>query len=144
VPLVSISHADGSAVAALSDGDGVAGVGIDLERCGRMKPGMEKFAFSAGERETLQAFTGDERDTWALRLWCAKEACAKATGMGAAGGLHAFSVLEMHPERGTVSIRCRGAGGRLEDLVALTAQEGDWIVATCAAAAGVFVHETIT
>ena len=143
VPLVSISHVDGSAVAAVSAGDGVAGIGIDLERCGRMKPEMNEVAFSAPERETLQAFAGDERQNWALRLWCAKEACAKATGIGPTAGLHALSVRAMDDDRGAVSIRCDTPDGPV-DLVALTARDGDWIVATCAATWRVPVHEAIT
>jgi acyl transferase domain-containing protein/phosphopantetheinyl transferase len=131
IPLVSISHVDGSAVAVLTDGEGISGVGIDLERCGRMKPGMDDMMFGARERDMLKGLDEDERQAWALRLWCAKEASAKATG-GDVGPVSEFLAVErIHRERGTVVMRYVPPGAGSLTLSASTAREGEWIVATC-------------
>jgi phosphopantetheinyl transferase len=131
VPLVSISHVDGAAVAVLTDGDGITGVGIDLERYGRMKPGMEHVAFSAREREMLDTFDGEEREAWAVRLWCAKEASAKATGCDVGPVSETLAVERIHRERGTVVMRYDSPNAGSVTLSASTAREGEWIVATC-------------
>ncbi|HEV3215448.1 MAG TPA: beta-ketoacyl synthase N-terminal-like domain-containing protein [Vicinamibacterales bacterium] len=131
VPLVSISHVDGAAVAVLTDGEGISGVGIDLERYGRMKPGMENVAFGAREREMLESLDGDERQAWALRLWCAKEASAKATGCDVNPVSEGLAVERIHRERGTVVMRYVSPNAGSVTLSASTAREGEWIVATC-------------
>jgi phosphopantetheinyl transferase len=130
-PLVSISHVDGAAVAVLTDAEGTSGVGIDLERYGRMKPGMENVAFTAREREMLDTFDADERQAWALRLWCAKEASAKATGCDIRPLSAALAVEDIHRERGTVVMRYDSPNAGTVTFSAATAREGDWIVATC-------------
>jgi acyl transferase domain-containing protein/phosphopantetheinyl transferase len=131
VPLVSISHVDGAAVAVLTDGDGIAGVGVDLERSGRMKPGMETVAFNARELELLNGVDGDERQAWTLRLWCAKEASAKATGCEVGPMSSALAVERIHREQGVVVMRYQSPDAGDVTLSASTAREGDWIVATC-------------
>jgi phosphopantetheinyl transferase len=131
VPLVSISHVDGRAIAVASDGNG-SGLGIDLERLGRMKPPTEQVAFSASERAILDTFEQRDREAWALRLWCAKEAAAKATGRGFAAGIRAFVVQDADPLSGAVSVRFEAPGESAVSLTAFTTREDDWIVATCA------------
>jgi phosphopantetheinyl transferase len=131
VPLVSISHVDGAAVAVLTDSDGISGVGVDLERWGRMKPGMENMAFNARELELLDGLDADERQAWTLRLWCAKEASAKATGCDVGPMSSALAVERIHRERGLVVMRYDSAEAGGVTLSASTAREGDWIVATC-------------
>ena len=131
VPLISISHVDGAAVALLADGEGLVGVGIDLERYGRMKPGMEQVAFNAREREMLDSVDGEERQSWALRLWCAKEALAKATGCDTGPVSSALAVERIHREQGTVVLKYQPPNAGVMTLSASTAREGDWIVATC-------------
>ena len=131
VPLISISHVEGAAIAVVTDGEGIAGVGVDLERHGRMKPGMEAVSFSEPERAMLAAFEGEERQTWALRLWCAKEASAKATG-GQAGPISsALAIERIDQKAGTVLVRYTPPGAGSVTLSASTARDGDWIVATC-------------
>lgn len=131
VPLVSISHVDGSAIAVLTDGEGISGVGVDLERYGRMKPEMEKVAFSARELEMLESVDTGERQAWALRLWCAKEASAKATGCEAGPVSEALAVEGIDHHRGTVFMRFTTPKAGNVILSAETARDGDWIVATC-------------
>ena len=116
-----------------TDGDGISGVGIDLERCGRMTPDMEDVAFTAASATCSTVSTATTSTAWALRLWCAKEALAKATG----GAVSPVSVgsrrsNEIHHDDGRRGMRYAHAerpAARL--LSASTAREGDWIVATC-------------
>ena len=131
VPLVSISHVDGSAVAVVADGDGVSGVGVDLERSGRMKPGMESMAFSGRERELLDSLDGDERQAWALRLWCAKEAAAKSLGGEVGPVSPALAIEHIDRERGTLVLRYVAPNAGAVTLSVSTAREDEWIVATC-------------
>jgi malonyl CoA-acyl carrier protein transacylase/phosphopantetheinyl transferase len=131
VPLVSISHVDGAAVAVLADGEEVSGVGVDLERYGRIKPEMEKVAFSDRERTILDGLDGDDRQAWALRLWCAKEASAKAAGGEVSPVSAALAIDHVHREGGTVVLRYASPSSGAMTLSASTAREGDWIVATC-------------
>jgi phosphopantetheinyl transferase len=91
---------------------------------------MEHVAFTPREREMLESFDADERQAWALRLWCAKEASAKATGGDISPLSAALAVEDIHRERGTVVMRYVSNAGTAT-LSAATAREGDWIVATC-------------
>ena len=131
VPLISISHVDGNAIAVLTDADGASGVGVDLERHGRMKPGMENVSFTASERAMLAGFEGDERQSWALRFWCAKEAFAKATNGEAGPFAPTLAIERIDQEIGTVLVRYTRPDAGSVTLSASTARDGDWIVATC-------------
>jgi len=131
VPLVSISHVEGTAIAVVSDGETTSGVGVDLERTGRMKAGMETLSFDARERQILEGLEAHERDGWALRLWCAKEASSKATGCRVSPMSPALGVESIQRERGMVVLRCASPDAGTLTLSASTACEGDWIVATC-------------
>ncbi len=73
---VSVGHKDELAVAIV--GDGVE-VGIDIERIGPRTDGFVEIAFTAVE---LDLGEGRDRDEWMTRLWTAKEAVAKARGVG--------------------------------------------------------------
>jgi acyl transferase domain-containing protein/phosphopantetheinyl transferase len=135
VPRVSISHVHGVAVAVAGEGHHLLGVGVDLERLGRMAGETPSVAFTADELRMLDAVEAQEREAWSLRFWCAKEACAKATGRGFAAGPNAFTVRAMDREGGLVSVRFAPPERGPRDFVAVTAQDGDWIVATCATTA---------
>lgn len=134
-PLVSISHVGGVAVAIAGDGEALSGLGVDLERVGRMQPATARVAFTEGELRLVEQVDPREREAWSLRLWCAKEACAKAIGKGFAPGLHAFGIHSVDLRDGTVSVRFEALNQQATDLIALTARDGEWISATCAAAA---------
>jgi acyl transferase domain-containing protein/phosphopantetheinyl transferase len=136
VPLVSLSHAEGTALAIAGDSAGLRGIGVDLERLGRMRTDTRQAAFNGEEHAVLDRLNAAERNAWALRLWCAKEASAKALGKGFAIGWGAFRVREIDKRSGTVYLRVQPAGTLGIDMAVSTAQDGDWIVATCAAAAG--------
>jgi len=94
-PEISLAHARGFVVAAASP-PGHA-VGIDLETFGRVKlPDLLDGAFTAAERARVEATPEGEREEWALRVWCAKEAAAKSLGLGLDGGPQAFEVRELN------------------------------------------------
>jgi len=109
----------------------VSGVGVDLERSGRMKPGMESMAFSGRERELLDSLDGDERQAWALRLWCAKEAAAKSLGGEVGPVSPALAIEHIDRERGTLVLRYVAPNAGAVTLSVSTAREDEWIVATC-------------
>lgn len=93
---VSWSHTERFAVAALSR----FSVGIDAEPFSRS---VEKILNRVASSEEVQAFCpprfGDREVDPPLALWCAKEAAAKATGLGMRWGLKNF---EVGPERENV------------------------------------------
>ena len=51
-------------------------------------------AFTAGERSLLDRWTGPSRTEWVARFWCAKEAAAKASGLGFAGGPASAEIVD--------------------------------------------------
>jgi phosphopantetheinyl transferase len=89
---VSIAHKDGIAVAMASEG---RAVGIDVER---VEARGEAFAAIALTRDELRLVDGEmegpARDEGWTRLWCAKEAAAKAAGTGLGGAPHRFPVRD--------------------------------------------------
>jgi phosphopantetheinyl transferase len=130
-PLVSISHVDGVAVAVAGESLRRAGLGVDLERFGRLQPATARIAFTDRELQLLDDLGAAEEEAWSLRMWCAKEACAKALGQGLVAGLHAFAVHRLDRDRGEVAIRFAADHHQPADLLAVTAQDGEWIIATC-------------
>ncbi|PYP99451.1 MAG: hypothetical protein DMF82_24835 [Acidobacteria bacterium] len=136
MPILSLSHAGGVAVAVVGDGAAAAGVGVDLEQAGRLKDGAEELAFTSAEQALLAGVADGRQESWPLRLWCAKEAVAKALGLGLVAGPRALVADRLDPVSGTVQLRLSGemavrfpaVDGR--PLVAHTARERDVIVAT--------------
>jgi phosphopantetheinyl transferase len=80
---VSIAHTDGIAMALAAEPP--RGIGIDIERLDRRRGDYERAAFNDEERALLGAAADATRPERALRLWCAKEAVAKAIGRGMMG-----------------------------------------------------------
>src|SRR5262249_10990341 len=68
-------------------------VGIDVEAIVDRPCGFESSAFSPAERLLLDRWSGPARAEWAARLWCAREAAAKAAGIALAGGPAAVEVV---------------------------------------------------
>ncbi len=117
-PQISLSHAEGAALAAAAP-PGQA-VGIDLEFGARVDPALlAEGAFDAAERAVL----GDSL----LAGWCAKEAAAKALGQGLAGRPRAFVI-----EQDGAGFQVRSTGG-LTFAVSLR-QEGGAAMALALAA----------
>ncbi len=92
LPAISIAHADGVAVA-LAARDPSALVGIDVEPITSRPSGFEESAFTPAERSLLDRWTGANRAEWVARFWCAKEAAAKAAGVGLAAGPSSAEVV---------------------------------------------------
>jgi phosphopantetheine--protein transferase-like protein len=132
-PVLSLSHTAGVAVAVA--GDGGAGVGVDIEHVGRISKDVEGLAFTSEEQELLSSVQHASKDGWLLRLWCAKEAVAKALGQGMMGGPQGLVVKGLDAHTGAVKVSLAGEMSRRcpefnNTLTAYTAREGDWIVAT--------------
>ncbi len=136
VPEISITHSGGTAVALVGQGKALKGVGIDLQLVRELEASFEGIAFSAEEQELLTAFAGPLRTEWMLRPWCAKEAVAKALGRGLLAGPSSVRILSLHASTGKVLATPSGQlarefpNGVARSLVAHTAREGQYIVAT--------------
>jgi phosphopantetheinyl transferase len=134
-PAVSISHSDGWIVAL----GGYAGgnLGIDLEPIRPREDSFLRIAFDEPELALLGGLASPERDEWITRLWCAKEAVAKAVGTGLVGGPRAVTVTGIDRSTGTVEIVLgEGLAGKVPELAgvpiaARTGREGDHAVAVC-------------
>jgi phosphopantetheinyl transferase len=91
VPAVSLSHNGRSCIAAVV-APGYR-VGVDQEDLGRpMQPQRLQGALAATEQDALAGLADAALRERLLRLWCAKEAAAKSTGVGLQGDPQAWVV----------------------------------------------------
>lgn len=131
VPRVSIAHKGPYAVAAAGKGL----VGVDLERVDSRDNGFDAVAFDDHERQLLAPLSGDHRDEWVTRAWCAKEAAGKALGVGLMDGPATMVVRGLDQKAGallvhsgsTASVKNKGA--HREQFVVHSIRDGDYIVA---------------
>jgi phosphopantetheine--protein transferase-like protein len=143
VPIVSLAHTGGSAVALAGLaapqaelGTGVARVGIDVEYLRPRSDGFAELTFTTEERQRLESLGPDLVDEWMLRCWCAKEAVAKAVGSGLIRGPQEVSAVAIHPESGRIEVQLRGdlANAHPElvnvPLVTYSLKQDDLVVAT--------------
>ena len=136
VPFLSVSHAEGEVVAVVGEVDSALGVGVDLEHAGPMREGAERMAFSSAEQALLASLADGPQENWPLRLWCAKEAVAKALGLGMVGGPRGLVVEQLDAASGSVQVRLSGEmalrlpGVEGRSLLVHTAREQGLIVAT--------------
>jgi phosphopantetheinyl transferase len=134
-PAISISHSHGTAVALAALRPGQL-VGIDLENLDQRRENFEAIAFAPDERRMLAAMPPESRQEWALRMWCAKEAVAKALGRGFSAGIQAFHITGAETGSGVVQLelcdRALDHFPRLRGipLTAYTAREKDFVFAT--------------
>jgi phosphopantetheinyl transferase len=56
----------------------VHGVGVDVKPVAPLSNDVERFVFTRHERSVLDRVDPADRAEWSTRLWCAKEAVAKA------------------------------------------------------------------
>ena len=127
VPVVSLSHCDGVAVAIAGDAQRYERIGIDLERLDPADDPLARVAFSPYERDLVAALHGPLRQEWALRMSCAKKAAGKALGRSLpdpAGPV--IAALDVESGRVRVSIP---AEHRAVPLTVSTVRDGDWIAA---------------
>jgi acyl transferase domain-containing protein/phosphopantetheinyl transferase/acyl carrier protein len=136
VPLVSLAHTAGIAVAIAGHDGQCRGIGVDIEPLERRREGFESVAFMPEERSLLGSLDAVSQEEWVLRLWCAKEAMAKALGCGMMGEPRSFIVQELDAGTGIVQITL---SGRIAEqfpelhstrLMVSTARERDLIVAS--------------
>jgi phosphopantetheinyl transferase len=117
----NLSHtADCVAVAVSKAGP----VGIDIESTGREDCGdVILDVLTAREQEVLARMEPDRRSVEFIRLWTAKEACAKALGLGVAAD---FCELDIDLDSPSVSASSRlvGASDRLHIAVATVQRSG--------------------
>jgi phosphopantetheinyl transferase len=103
-PAISIAHTEGIAVA-LAAADPDARVGIDVEPIVERDASFLSAAFTPGERSLLGRRSGSNRAEWTARFWCAKEAAAKASGLGLAGGPSSAEIVAVDDDTGVIDVR---------------------------------------
>jgi phosphopantetheinyl transferase len=126
-PNLSIAHSGGRAVAAVAEAG--EGIGIDIEPADRVDKVDPAFWSTLLGAELSARLPEADRDLWRLRLWCAREAAAKAMGRGLGSGLLRMQVLNYVPETGVVQV---GSGD--DDAASLsvaTSVQAGWVSATC-------------
>ena len=137
-PLVSLSHTGGRAAAlAVLGADGIEGVGIDIELLPGPSHGSVQAAFAEAELELLHGL--DANEDWLLRLWCAREAAAKALGTGITSAGRRPRARAVDAARGEVMVEI---GERT--LIANVQRDGQLIVASALGAVAVPAGEVRT
>jgi phosphopantetheinyl transferase (holo-ACP synthase) len=127
VPVVSLAHAQGEAVAlaALAPTGSGAELGIDIEHLSARPPGFAEAALGPGERRLLDGLPPELRDEWLLRLWCAKEAAGKGVGSGMAPGRPEAPVaVSVEADRQQTVVQAAG-----RRITVRTRRDGDLVVA---------------
>jgi phosphopantetheinyl transferase len=125
LPHISIAHTEGAAVALAS----TVPVGIDIEPAIRDVAAVAPEIARAEEMsliEDLASFQPDEG--WWTRLWCAKEAAAKALGTGLQGRPKDFQALDGDPQGNLLILHVPGG----ERIVVHTARFHEWTIAYAA------------
>jgi phosphopantetheinyl transferase len=139
-PYISMAHSQGTAVALAANGTRNRGLGIHVEHFAPTSKGFESPGFSAGERALLASLrSSDHREAeWALRVWCAKKAMAKALGRRLPGGARELIVQDVDSKLGSVTLE---TGGSLASafpslsgkrLVAHSLRDGEFVYAGAA------------
>ena len=105
MPPVSISHSAGVALAAAADPSRFAGIGIDVEPVRAWDEAFAKTAFAPAEAAALAALPASPvRDIAMIRAWTAREAAAKALGLGLDAALHRFALPSITSDAGPVAL----------------------------------------
>ncbi|WP_369387873.1 beta-ketoacyl synthase N-terminal-like domain-containing protein [Streptomyces sp. CG1] len=109
---VSLAHRAEAAVAIVRPHTPQPGPGIDIEEVTEREPATLTTALGPSELRLLHARSTDGTGTkaeWFTRFWAAKEAVAKAEGVGLGGRPRDFAVLETTPDGSRLLV-----SGRLE------------------------------
>jgi hypothetical protein len=142
LPALSIAQDDGIAVA-------VAGrlpvgwkLGVDVSRVRPLTPGFEAEAFRVDEQRLLTPWSGSDREEWALRLFGARRAAARAMGLGpdSSEGMRTelVRVLDVDSRTGAVKVALDGMLAPPSprpvgvDVLVNTFREGEYILALTA------------
>lgn len=105
---VSIAHSEHIVAAIAGVDDGCLALGIDVEPIYRDYKLLESGALRPSERLLLCEQGRETRSEWVVRLWCAKEALAKAIGLGMIGGPLSFVVDDLEAISGRVMLSLEG------------------------------------
>ncbi len=133
---LSISHSGKMAAAVTGEYPDHEGVGIDVEPLEQSHEGLDEIAFTSGERTHLSEVPVTRRKEWVLRLWCAKEAVAKALGRGFMGNPRNLVVEDVDVVSGRVHFGVAGELARKlgdyvdRSLTAYTGCDGPLVFAT--------------
>ena len=106
---VSISHSQGTAAAVACASAGLCGVGADIEYVTGNHDGLAELALADQERPLLALAPHSAEREWLIRLWCAKEAVAKALGRGMLGGPWNLIARSLDLRSGQVEMEVAGA-----------------------------------
>jgi phosphopantetheinyl transferase (holo-ACP synthase) len=135
LPSLSIAHTPTVAAAVAGLDGGSRSIGVDVELIDRMVEEVERAAFGPHEQALLSSMGPPARQEWSTRLWCAKEAVAKAVGRGMVGGPLTLEARDFDPVTGEVTVRLGPELAALAPdvptgtLVAGTVREDDLVVA---------------
>jgi acyl transferase domain-containing protein/phosphopantetheinyl transferase len=136
VPRLSLTHSNGIAVAIVGHESDGTYLGIDLEAVRELPSSFESVAFVEDERPLLAVIPQSARTEWILRLWCAKEAIAKALGRGLLDGPQSVRIQAFDLRTGMVIVVLQGKLAEAfadfidSELLAYTAREGDYVIAS--------------
>jgi len=132
-PRVSVSESQGVAVALVSAGRHIAGMGVDIG----VTPARNEISLAEEEQALVGSLSGIDTQEWPLRISCAKEAVAKALGRDLSRAATELHVDHLDPGSGAVRLRSvRTDGSDPESsvpddlLVAQTRREDNLIIAT--------------
>ena len=101
---ISISHSAGVAFAGAGKSRHGIGLGVDIEVDSALAENFEQTAFSKEERELLSDLVNSQRNEWAIRFWCAKEAASKALGIGLMGSRGDFQLKAVDRRTGAIEV----------------------------------------
>jgi phosphopantetheinyl transferase len=136
VPAVSLAHTNGLAVALVGYCPSDQRIGIDVELISQHTPGFETLSFANQEQSLLRSLDESNRQEWMTRIWCAKEAVAKALGHGLIEGPRSLVVQHLNTRTGVTYM---SLGKKLAKMfpdfanariVAYTVRDENYIVAT--------------
>jgi len=127
-PAISIAHAEGLTIA-LAARDAGSRAGIDVEPVFQFPEQPDTSDFSAGELALLATWSGPSRREWMARLVAARQAAAKAVGIGPGGATDRPEVRTVDAQNGTmaVEVRCSASGLTGESLRVQTARRGEHV-----------------
>ncbi|MCC5962991.1 MAG: 4'-phosphopantetheinyl transferase superfamily protein [Rhodobacteraceae bacterium] len=116
-PAFNLSHSAGWAALAISPGPAI---GIDIEACRPIEPGLADHVFSPAERAALAALAPADRLAGFFHCWTRKEAFVKASGLGLWQPLDSFDVTPDPASPPRVLRVAQGAAGSADwQMVAL-------------------------
>ena len=102
--IISIAHAEGSAIAIAGAKDSSQACGIDLEPVRNRGNDFVNMAFTPKEVALFEGKPESEKWEIITRLWCAKEALAKAIGQGLAGAPKTFEISDYDGQSGQMTV----------------------------------------